>query len=114
MLTLTLALLLAHARPTPPVVNGPRSTTGTRPLYRFSPHEAGIAARRIRFRCSFDRPRLHRCASRYSQRLAVGRHVLRVQAVDPAGRRSALRKVRVQVLPATGPRLTRIEVGGHP
>lgn len=113
MLTLALTFLVAHARPTPPVVTGPRSTTSTRPVYRFSSHEPGVAARRIRFRCSFDRPRLHACRARYSQRLGVGRHVLRVQAVDPAGRRSAVRRVSVTIM-AAGPRLTRIEVGGRP
>jgi YVTN family beta-propeller protein len=113
MLTLALTLLLAHARPSPPVVTGPRSTTSNRPVYRFSSHEPGVAARRIRFRCSFDRPRLHRCGRRFAQRLAAGRHVLRAQAVDPAGRRSAVRRVSVTIL-AAGPRLTRIEVGGRP
>jgi virginiamycin B lyase len=112
MLTLLLTALLA--RPATPVVHGPRSTTASRPVYRFVSHERGVPAAKIRFRCSFDRPRLRSCRSRYSQRLAVGRHVLRVQAVDPAGRRSGVRKVRIAIVPSSGPRITRIQVGGRP
>src|SRR3954469_15089050 len=106
------ALLLA-ALPTTPVVHGPRSTTDTTPTYRFSARESGVPARRIHFRCSFDRPKLHACRSRYSQRLSLGRHVLRVQAVDPAGRRSHIRKVRVTILRPGGPHVRRIDVGGR-
>ena len=42
MLTLTLAFLLAHGRPSPPVVHGPRSTTNPRPVYRFVSREPGV------------------------------------------------------------------------
>ena len=114
MLTLALAFALTHARPSPPAVHGPRSTTNPRPVYRFVSREPGVRTARIRFRCAFDRPRLHACRSRYSLRLRVGRHVLRVQAVDPAGRRSRVRTVRISILAAGGPRVTRIQVGGHP
>jgi YVTN family beta-propeller protein len=112
---LTLALLLAGlAHPTAPVVVGPRATANTRPAYRFSSHEPGVPAAKLRFRCSFDRRRLHACGRRYRQRLSVGRHLLRVRALDPAGRRSRVTKVRVRILPRTGPGLREIEVGGRP
>jgi len=79
-------------------------------VYRFVAHERGVPAARMRFRCSFDRPRLHRCRARYRQRLALGRHVLRVRAVDPAGRQSRLTRVVVRIVPGTGPRLGKIDV----
>src|SRR3954468_16643297 len=109
---LTLVLMLAGlAHPTAPVVAGPRATQNARPTYRFSSHEPGGPAAKLRFRCSFDRPKLHACGRRYRQRLTVGRHLLRVQAVDPAGRRSRVTKVRVRILRRAG---RAIHVGGHP
>src|SRR5438477_13209373 len=106
-------VLLLVVVPSTPVVHGPRSTTDTTPTYRFSARENGVPAKRIHFLCAFDRPKLHACRARYSQRLSIGRHVLRVQAVDPAGFRSRIRKVRVTILRAGGPRLRRIQVGGR-
>ncbi len=106
-------VLLLVVVPSTPVVHGPRSTTDTTPTYRFSARENGVPAKRIHFLCAFDRPKLHACRARYSQRLSIGRHVLRVQAVDPAGFRSRIRKVRVAILRAGGPRLRRIQVGGR-
>jgi virginiamycin B lyase len=52
----------------------------------------------VGFRCAFDTHRLHRCARRYSQRLRLGRHTLRVQAVGGRARRSRVTVVRVRVL----------------
>ena len=109
MLLTILIGLLAHGGPTKPVVLGPRRTTNATPVYRFVAHERGA---RISFRCAFDRPRLHRCPARYRQRLAVGRHVLRVRAVDARGRQSALTQVAVQIV--KGVRLREIDVGGRP
>jgi hypothetical protein len=60
---------------------------------------------RLRYRCSFDSRRLHGCGARYSQRLAVGRHVLRAQTVDRAGNRSGVRSVTVVVGSSQGSRL---------
>jgi len=105
---LAIALLLGLASPGLPTVHGPRRTTDHHPAYRFSAR--GAAG----FRCSFDRPRLHRCRARYSQRLRTGKHTLRVQAVDRAGRRSRVRRVTVRILAAEGPRLTKIQVGARP
>ncbi len=51
----------------------------------------------MRFRCSFDTPKLHACAARYSQQLAVGAHTLRAQAVGRTGKTSRITSVRVTV-----------------
>ena len=67
-----------------PSVSGPRSTTLERPVYRFR------AAHAVSFRCAFDSTRLHACRARFSQRLSLGRHTLRVRAV---GKRRALSRV---------------------
>ena len=81
------------ARPLPaPKVSGPRTTTNTQPVFRFAAKGA------LGFRCAFDSRRLHRCARRYSQRLKVGRHTLRVQALARGGRRSRMTIVRVRIL----------------
>ena len=109
-----LAAVLAAPAPSVPGVHGPRRTADTTPTYRFASHERGLAKARIRFRCAFDRPRLHRCRARYTQRLTLGRHVLRVQAADPAGRRSRVRKLVVRIVPPSPWRIRRIDVGGHP
>src|SRR3954454_16429426 len=79
------------AAPAAPKVTGPRTTTATRPVYRFA------AARAVRFRCSFDTPKLHACAARYSQQLALGAHTLRAQAIGRTGRQSRVTSVRVTV-----------------
>jgi YVTN family beta-propeller protein len=109
MLLAILIGLLTHGAPAKPVVLGPRRTTNAAPVYRFVAHERRA---KVSFRCSFDRPRLHRCSSRYRQRLAVGRHVLRVRAVDSRGRQSPLTRVAVQIV--KGARLREIDVGGRP
>ena len=88
---------LRNAAPFPPTVRGPRSTAKRRPVYVFSAIDADDASSELRFRCSFDSPRLHACAARYSQRLAVGRHVLRVQALDSDGAASPVVRVGVIV-----------------
>ena len=79
------------AAPAAPKISGPRTTTSTRPVYRFS------AARAVGFRCSFDTPKLHACAARYSQQLKVGAHTLRAQAVGRTGKKSRITSVRVTV-----------------
>ena len=57
----------------PPRVSGPRSTTLERPQYRFR------AAHAVSFRCAFDSKKLHVCRARFSQRLSLGTHTLRVR-----------------------------------
>jgi hypothetical protein len=94
------AALAAPRPPAAPMVVGPRSTTTARPAYRFA------AARAVSFRCAFDSTRLHRCAARYSQRLAIGVHTLRVQSVGKSGRTSRVVRVRVVIRsPTPGPNL---------
>ena len=109
MLLAILIGVLAHGGPSKHVVLGPRRTTSPAPAYRFVSRERGA---KITFRCAVDRPRLHRCAARYRQRLTVGRHVLRVRAVDQRGRHSALTRVVVRRIKAA--RLRQIDVGGRP
>ena len=98
------------AAPAAPSVSGPRATESIRPAYRFS------AARAVRFGCAFDVPKLHACAARYSQRLTVGAHVLRVQAVGRTGKTSRVTTVRVRVsepvpVPPTVPLAATVKVG---
>ena len=79
-------------QPAAPTVVGPRRTTLQRPVFHFR------AARAVAFRCAFDSTRLHRCAARFSQRLAPGRHVLRARSVGRSGVRSRVVTVTVRVV----------------
>jgi streptogramin lyase len=101
LLAALLIVTAAEARPQvgTPKVSGPRSTTLERPQYRFR------AARAVSFRCSFDSKKLHACRARFSQKLSLGKHTLRVRAV---GKRKALsRLVTVKVVVNVAyPRLT--------
>jgi hypothetical protein len=83
--------------PTRPRVVGPRVTRSRAPAFRFSATDAVTPRRQIRYRCAFDRPRLHACSARYRQRLRRGRHVLRVKALDSLGNESGVTRVRVRV-----------------
>jgi hypothetical protein len=83
--------------PTRPKVIGPRVTRSRSPTYRFSSSDAVSRPNEIRFRCAFDKKRLHACGSRYRQRLRRGRHVLRVKAVDALGNASPTATVRIRV-----------------
>src|SRR5947208_12469866 len=74
-----------------PTVTGPRSTTSEQPVYRFR------AAHALSFRCAFDSVALHACAARYSQRLAPGRHTLRVRAVGRGGASSHVVAVKISI-----------------
>jgi streptogramin lyase len=87
-----------EARPSAPRILGPRRTTDRTPTFRFVSHEAGLPTRSLSFSCAIDRKRLHRCPSRYTPRLALGRHTLRVRAVDPSGRTSRTSSARVSVV----------------
>jgi hypothetical protein len=89
--------VVRNAAPLAPIVRGPRSTAKRRPAYVFSAVDPDGQSSEIRFRCSFDRRQLHGCPKRYSQRLAVGRHVLRVQAFDGDGGASEVTRVAVIV-----------------
>ena len=84
------------APPPGPSVAGPRQTATQEPTFRF--RSPGAA----RYLCAFDSTRLHACSVPYSQWLAVGGHVLRVQAVARSGRRSRTVSLAVRVVSATG------------
>src|SRR5262245_11426509 len=102
------------AQPTKPRIIGPRHTTDRTPGFRFVSHEAGFRDRALRFRCGVDRKRPHGCPRRYTLRLNVGRHLLRVRAVDPEGRRSSASSAQVNVIRPL-PRADRtIRVGSEP
>jgi streptogramin lyase len=82
----------ARQPPGAPTVTGPRTAESRQPVYRFA------AARATGFRCAFDTRTLHACAARFSQRLAPGRHVLRVRSVGSGGTRSRVVSVSILVL----------------
>jgi DNA-binding beta-propeller fold protein YncE len=87
-----------------PRVLGPRRTTDRTPTFRFVSSERGLASRTLRYRCALDAPRLHSCPRRYTPTLRLGRHRLRVVAVDPRGRRSPTTTIVVRVVKrAAGP-----------
>jgi streptogramin lyase len=97
MICCILAAAAAGGAVPAPEVAGPRRTTSDHPVYRFSARGA------TGFRCSFDTVALHHCGARYSEGLAVGRHVLRVRAVGRGGRVSRLVSVRILVRPPRTP-----------
>jgi hypothetical protein len=83
--------------PARPRVIGPRVTRSRTPTYRFAATDAVAPVNRLRYRCAFDRTRLHACRARYRQRLSRGRHMLRVRALDTLGNTSGLTTVHVVV-----------------
>lgn len=74
-------------------IEGPRHTSKSIVAYRFVAADPDNLRSELRFRCSLDSRRLHRCRRRLSVHLGVGRHILRVQALDPAGNKSRVRKI---------------------
>jgi hypothetical protein len=85
------------SRPSAPAIAGPDGVTPGKHAYVFSSVEKDVPASKIRFRCSLDTSKLHACARRVSFRLTAGTHLLRAQAVDPAGHTSVLSKLRIEV-----------------
>jgi hypothetical protein len=74
-------------------VNGPRHTSKTSPRYRFLGSDPDNLPSELRFLCSLDSRRLHRCRSDLTLHLSLGRHVLRVQALDPGDNKSRVRRI---------------------
>jgi YVTN family beta-propeller protein len=103
--------IAAGARPRLPIVSGPSIADGPLVRYRFASSEAGVPAARLRFLCAVDAQALHRCPAVFAVRLSAGVHRLRVQAVDPQGRRSATKTVRVEIV---GPPAPSVRVGSQP
>ena len=97
LVTALLAVALAAApKPAAPTIAGSaQPATGTPHTYVFTSAEPGVAASAFRYRCSLDSPALHPCGRRLTLRFAAGTHVLRVQAIDPAGRRSAISRLTI-------------------
>jgi hypothetical protein len=61
----------------------PRGRSADRtPTFRFGSDEAGVT-----FFCRIDRAAFKRCAARVTRRVGLGRHTMRVFAVDQAGNR---------------------------
>jgi hypothetical protein len=88
----------AAPRPLKPRVLGPRRTADRTPTFRFVSTERGLPSRALRFRCALGAGRLRSCPRRYTPTLRVGRHLLRVIAVDPRGRMSPTATVAVSVI----------------
>ena len=109
-----IAFVGSDAGPTPPQIVGPRRTADRTPTFRFVSHEAGLPARAIRFRCAIDRARLHRCPSRYTPSLRLGRHTVRARAVDPTGRVSRTSVAHVSVVRPVQHADQTIKVGAAP
>jgi len=91
------AFAAAAPKPSAPAIAGPNGVIPGKHTYVFSSVERGVPAGKIHFRCSLDSARLHACARRVTFSLAAGTHLLRVQAVDPAGHLSRVSKLRISV-----------------
>jgi streptogramin lyase len=91
--------MLASPAPSAPRIQAPAEARPGPVAFRFTAHERGLVAADLRYRCGFDRRTLVPCKSPYVARLAEGRHVFRVQALDPHGRRSPLARAVVNVEP---------------
>jgi len=83
--------------PTKPKVAVGRRPGASRMELRISATDRGTPVDRLRFRCKVDAKPFRACGHRYRLRLPSGRHVLRFNALDPAGNRSPVRIVRVGV-----------------
>ncbi|MBS1880315.1 MAG: hypothetical protein JST31_12435 [Actinobacteria bacterium] len=117
-----LPLLSEPSPPPPPPPPPPRDRTPPRTkllrhppaLLRVAPRQRRLVAfrfganERASFRCRLDRGRYGACRSPRRYRLAVGRHVFRVFAIDAAGNRdrtpAAFELRVVAAKPAAGPR----------
>jgi YVTN family beta-propeller protein len=101
-----LAVLLATALLPAPHVNGPGLTPDTTPTYRL---RGGT-----RFQCSIDGHAFARCRSPWTPKLGLGKHTLRVRALDAHGRAGRSRTLSVTIVPPP-PRVEKaVAVGGTP
>src|ERR687885_645396 len=92
---LALGLAAAPRPATPRIVGNVHPVAGTPVTYVFSSTERGLPAAKLRYRCGLDAAPLHACRATASIKLTAGRHFLRVQAVDQAGRRSAVARLTI-------------------
>jgi len=91
------AALAGAAKPSAPHVAGNLQPGPGSRTYVFSSSEHGVPADQIRYLCALDHTTLQPCTRRLTVPLAAGTHVLRVRAVDQAGRRSPLTRVTILV-----------------
>jgi hypothetical protein len=89
--------------PTTPRIVGPSQTESRFPFFSFISRDAVTPRAKLRFRCAVDSTRLRPCPARYNPTLKLGRHVLRVQAVDLAGNKSRIASFVVTVVPSSQP-----------
>ncbi len=73
--------------PTKPTVDGQLRPTVLRPVFTFGATDARTPRGKVRFRCGLDGAALRPCARihRPASALSLGRHMLRVRALDLAG-----------------------------
>jgi hypothetical protein len=65
------------------IKKGPKGrSTDQTPTFRFGSDEAGVT-----FRCRMDKQKFTRCGRKVTIRVGLGKHVMRVYAVDEAGNR---------------------------
>jgi len=81
--------------PSKPRIRGPRETTKRRPLFRVSSTDALTPPGELVLVCALDVQRPRPCTTRYRPTLRIGKHVLRVAAVDGAGNRSLVARFSV-------------------
>jgi hypothetical protein len=96
----TIATRSFSVKATPPettITKGPKKTHKRRPKFKFGASEPGTT-----FRCQLDGRAFARCSSPYAPpKLSLGRHVLRVVAVDSLGNADPTPATRkFKVLPA--------------
>ena len=104
----------APPEPSAPVVTGRRVVSTPVATFHLSAREHGVASRRLRFSCKLDGGAFRRCAASYRVRVAPGAHVLRVRAVDPAGRKGPTTRVAFRVEQAAPNPVQTIPVGSRP
>jgi hypothetical protein len=83
--------------PSQPKVAVARRPGAPRMELRISATDRGTPSDRLRFRCKVDAKPFHACARRSRLRFRSGHHVLRFNALDPAGNRSLVKIVRLGV-----------------
>jgi YVTN family beta-propeller protein len=103
-----LAVLLSVALFPAPNVTGPATTPDTTPTYRLTAKGARA------FRCAVDQRPFAACRSPWTPTLALGKHVLRVRALDARGRAGRTRTLAVFVVPPPPKVQKAVNVGGTP
>src|ERR1041384_6026393 len=98
------------AKPSTPRIAAPSDAPAGPVSFRFSSHESGLPAAKLRFRCAVDSSAPANCTSPHVVRLSPGTHRCRLQAVGPRGRRSAFARASVRA----HARAPSVKVGASP